>query len=106
MTVTTNRIDQMQVIPTGGALGAEIQGIDLAHPLLNDTIQRLQQALLAHCVLLFRRQQISNEDQVRFTNYFGQAVEHVRMQLPRPVKEIFFVSNVEKDGQPIGALDS
>jgi taurine dioxygenase len=104
MTVTTNRIDQMQVIPTGGPLGAEIQGIDLTHPLPEDTIQVLRQALLAHSVLLFRGQQISDEDQVRFTNYFGQAVEHVRKQLPRPVKEIFFVSNVEKDGQPIGAL--
>ena len=104
MDVTTNSIDQIQVIPTGGALGAEIQGIDLTHPLPEDTVQYIHQALLAHCVLLFRGQQISDEDQVRFTNYFGQAVEHVRKQLPRPVKEIFFVSNVEKDGQPIGAL--
>ena len=79
-------------------------GIDLTHPLPEDTVQYIRQALLAHCVLLFRGQRISDEDQVRFTNYFGQAVEHVRKQLPRPVKEIFFVSNVEKDGQPIGAL--
>ena len=104
MAFTTNRIDQMQVVPTGRALGAEIQGIDLADPLPENTIQCLHQALLAHCVLLFRGQQISDADQVRFTNYFGQAVEHVRKQMPRPVKEIFFVSNVEKDGQPIGAL--
>ena len=102
--VTANSIDQMQVVSTGGPLGAEIQGIDLTHPLPEDTIQVLHQALLARSVLLFRGQQISDEDQVRFTNYFGQAVEHVRKQMPRPVKEIFFVSNVEKDGQPIGAL--
>ena len=99
MAVTTNSIDQMQIIPTGGALGAEVRGIDLTHPLPEDTIQRVHQALLAHCVLLFRGQEISDDDQVRFTNYFGQAVEHVRKQMPRPVKEIFFVSNVEKDGQ-------
>ena len=104
MISTPNSIKQMQVIPTGGPLGAEVQGIDLTQPLPEDAIQELHQALLSHCVLLFRRQHISDEDQVRFTNYFGQAVEHVRKQLPRPVKEIFFVSNVEKDGQPIGAL--
>ena len=104
MTVTANSIDQIQLVPTGGPLGAEIQGIDLAHPLPADTVQCIYQALLAHCVLLFRRQAIGDGDQVRFTNYFGQAVEHVRKQLPRPVKEIFFVSNVEQDGQPIGAL--
>ena len=32
MAVTTNSIDQMRGVPTGGPLGAEIQGLDLAHP--------------------------------------------------------------------------
>ena len=45
MAVTTNRSDQVEVIPTGGALAAEIQGIDLAHPLPDDTVQRIHQAL-------------------------------------------------------------
>ena len=47
---------------------------------------------------------ISEADQVRFTGYFGNPVEHVRRQPDRPVKEIFLISNIEENGQPIGAL--
>ena len=60
MNVTANRIDQMQVLPTGGPLGAEIRGVDLTHPLPDDVARGLHQALLSHCVLLFRGQEISD----------------------------------------------
>lgn len=104
MSAIINSVAQLQVIPTGGVLGAEIQGLDLAHPLGHKTIQRLQQALLDHCVLFFRRQQISESDQVRFTSYFGRPVEHVREQPDRPVKEIFYISNIVENEKLIGAL--
>ena len=104
MAIATNTIDQMQVVPTGGALGAEIKGLDLAQPLPPNVAQRVHRALLEHCVIFFRNQKISEGDQVDFTRYFGTPVEHVRKQLDRPIKEIFIVSNVEKDGKPIGAL--
>ena len=96
--------DRMQVLPTGGPLGAEIHGLNLAHPLSGETVKQIRQALLDHCVIVFRNQQISEEDQVRFTGYFGRPVAHVRKQLDRPIEEIFIVSNVEEDGRPIGAL--
>ena len=94
----------MQVIPSGGALGAEIRGLDLSQALDDDTVQAIRQALLDYCVVYFRDQDLSEEDQIRFTNYFGRAVEHVRKQLDREHKEIFIVSNIEENGQPIGAL--
>lgn len=106
MAVVVNTLNHLQVIPTGGALGAEIRGIDLTRPLSGEVVQRLRQALLDHCVLFFRRQTISEEDQVRFTSYFGKPVEHVREQPERPIKEIFIISNVEENGKPIGALGS
>ena len=94
----------MTIIPSGGALGAEIQGLDLSKPPTPDTIQSIHQALLDHCVVYFRDQDLSEEDQVRFTNYFGRAVEHVRKQREREHKEIFIVSNIKENGQPVGAL--
>jgi taurine dioxygenase len=54
--------------------------------------------------LFFRNQHISEADQVRFTSYFGRPVEHVREQPDRPIKEIFYISNIVENGQPIGAL--
>ena len=99
-----NALSKIRVIPTGGALGAEIRGVDLRYPLADDSARCVRQALLDHCVVFCRDQQITEEQQVRFTRYFGTPVEHVREQPDRSIKEIFIVSNVLADGQPIGAL--
>jgi taurine dioxygenase len=93
-----------QVLPTGAALGAEIRGLDLRRRLSPQTVRELRAAFLNHCVLLFRDQQISEADHVRFTGYFGTPQPHVREQPDRPVEEIFVISNIEQDGKPIGAL--
>ena len=53
-------------------------------------------------MVFFRQQQLSDEDLVRFTAYFGKPVPHVRKQRPRRVKEIFLISNVKENGEPIG----
>lgn len=96
----------MEIIAADAPVGAEIRGLDLSQELDSDTIGRLRQGLLDHCVLVFRGQHITDEDQVRFTRYFGPPVEHVRKQRERRVKEIFIISNVKQNGEPIGALGS
>ena len=95
---------EIQIAPTGGALGAEIKGCDLSAPLAPDQVAQVRQALLDHGVVFFRQQQLSDEDLVRFTAYFGKPVPHVRKQRPRRVKEIFLISNVKENGEPIGEL--
>jgi taurine dioxygenase len=97
-------MDDPQIVPTGGALGAEVRGVDLRQPLPAGGVNRLRAAFLDRCVLFFRDQRISEEDQVRFSRYFGDPVPHVREQPDRPIQEIFIISNVEEDGKPIGAL--
>lgn len=99
-------VNPLEVIPTGGALGAEVRGLDLRRELDGETVHRLRTAFLDHCVLFFRRQEIGQADLVRFTRYFGDAVPHVRPQPDRPIEEIFVISNVTEDGKPIGALGS
>tara|TARA_A100001037_G_scaffold102278_1_gene93057 strand:+ start:474 stop:1304 length:831 start_codon:yes stop_codon:yes gene_type:complete len=99
-----NTVEGLTIIPTGAALGAEIRGLDLSLPLPDETVTAVRGALLDHCVVFFRGQELSDEDQVRFTNYFGKAEVHVRDMPDRPVKEILFISNIKKDGKDIGAL--
>src|SRR5262245_48984575 len=94
----------VRIVPTGGPLGAEVQGLDLRQQLSTDVVRLLQAAFLEHCVLLFRNQDIGEMDQVVFSRHFGTPTPHVREQPDRPVQEIFVVSNVEEDGKPIGAL--
>ncbi len=100
----SNRLQHIEVIPTGGALGAEIKGVDVSQSFSPAVSAAVHQALLDHCVLYFRDQHISEEDQVRFTRYFGEPVPHVRKQQDRRVKEIFIISNVKENGEEIGAL--
>ncbi len=99
-------MNPLQIITTGGALGAEIRGLDLRRGLDADTVRTLRAAFLEHCVLYYRDQQISQQDLVRFTRHFGKPVAHVRPQPDRPIEEIFVISNVTEDGKPIGALGS
>jgi taurine dioxygenase len=94
----------MEIVPYDGPLGAEIRDIDLREPLDEATLATLRRALLDHLLLVARRQELADEDQVRFSRYWGEPRPHVREQPDRPVDEIFVVSNVLVDGKPIGAL--
>ena len=96
----------MQVRPAEGPVGARLTGLDLAIELKPEIVAAVRQALLDHCVLVFPEQALSDEEQVRFTGYFGSPREHVRKQRDRRVKEIFIISNVKEKGEPIGALGS
>ena len=100
----TERGDSLAVRPTGGALGAEIEGCDLSEPLTPAQVVRVRRALLDHGVVFFRRQQLGDDDLVRFTACFGKPVPHVRKQRERRVKEIFLISNIRENGEPIGEL--
>lgn len=56
---------------TGGALGAVVQDLDVSRPLPAQTILALKQGLLDHHILVFKQQDLS-EDQFRaFASYFG-----------------------------------
>ncbi len=62
---------RIQVEPASGALGAEIQGVDLAR--LDDaTFEEIYDAWLANQVLFFRDQSLSPADQTAFASRFGE----------------------------------
>jgi taurine dioxygenase len=85
------------------AIGAEVQGVDLRAPLDTATVAALRQAWHDHAVLLLRDQQLSDEDQIRFGECFGElgrVFSHREGRHPA----ILLVSNIRQDGKPIGAL--
>lgn len=98
----------MQIIPTGGALGAEIRGVDVGRPLSPETVAALRSAVLDHLLLIFRDQRLTEEEQVRFSRYFGRPEPHVRKRPEKDASlpEIFVVSNVRENGKTVGALGS
>jgi taurine dioxygenase len=100
-----------EVVPTGAAVGAEIRGLDV-RGLDDATFSALRQAWLQHKVLLFRGQDLTDDDLVGFAARFGaldlapaSATDDVGAQeKSRP--EVWIISNVVEEGKPIGALGS
>jgi len=97
------------VTPSGGALGAEVTGVDVKE--IDDRLFRtVHEAWLAHQVLLFRDQRLRDEDLITFSSRFG-TLEHAPIQengrrFVDGYPEIYVVSNVVENGVAIGSLGS
>jgi taurine dioxygenase len=94
----------IEIIPTGAVLGAEIRGVDLAHPLDDATFAAIEQAYDTHGVIFFRHQRITPAQQVAFTRRFGEIEFNIfgeRWSVPGS-PEIVVVSNITEDGRAIG----
>ena len=65
---TTTELD---VRPLTGAIGAEIGGVDLGADLDEATIAAIRRVLLEHCVIFFRDQDITDDQQVQFATRFS-----------------------------------
>jgi taurine dioxygenase len=66
----------LQISPVTGALGAEISGVDLSKDLDAATFDAIHQALLDHCVIFFRGQDLSVARQKAFAERFGSLFHH------------------------------
>ncbi len=99
----------MKIIPTGAALGAEIQDLDLSKPLDAETAERLVEAWDKYFVLFTHGQKMSDPDLLAFSRHFGE------LDPPGPnpygitflpeFPEINVISNVKDgEGRPIGNL--
>jgi taurine dioxygenase len=96
-----------EVVPSGAALAAEVTGIDL-RTVDDASFDVIRNAWLAHQVLLFRNQHLSDPDLVRFSRRFGtldQApIQENGRRFVEGFPEIYVVSNVVEDGVAIGSL--
>jgi taurine dioxygenase len=98
---------KLSVRKTGAALGAEIQGVNLAHPLDDATFQEIVNAWHEHEVIFFRGQDLTPEQHIAFSRRFGELEHHVRVDCCKPgYPEIFVVSNIVENGKPIGSQDA
>ena len=61
----------VSVIPSGKALAADVQGVDLSRPLDDATLAAILEAWSQHLVLRFRRQRLSDEQLERFSARLG-----------------------------------
>jgi len=66
----------LDVRPLAGALGATVHGLDLASDLDDETMASVRKAFVEHHVLVFRDQELSPEQQMRFGRRFGELDTH------------------------------
>lgn len=108
----SNSPEKLEIVSTGGPLGAEVRGIDFSLPVDADTANTLNQVWADYQVLLFRRQAISVADHVAATAIFGEpsaganrAYYDAQGRLPVDAvpdhPEITVISNLGPDGVPV-----
>ncbi|WP_233238766.1 TauD/TfdA family dioxygenase [Bordetella sp. LUAb4] len=68
MSAVLNRIE---VLPQSGWTGAEIQGVDLRHPLPEEHVEAIRDALNKWKVVYFRDQFLTHAQQIAFGKQFG-----------------------------------
>jgi taurine dioxygenase len=100
---------RLTVEPFAHGFGAEVGGIDLGLPVSADTAAALDRALDAHTVLVFRDQDLTEDDQLGLAEIFGGGAlrsrpEEKRAETSANARAIGLVTNIREDGKPIGSL--
>ncbi len=97
----------IEVLPSGKPLGAEIRGVDL-RAVTGADFAAIQRAWNDHSVLLFRGQQLTDDDLIAFSRRFGDLdwapIQETGRRFVEGYPEIYVVSNVIVNGEPIGSL--
>jgi taurine dioxygenase len=97
----------VEVIPTNAALGAEVRGVDLRH-LDEAAFKSLIQAWHHYSVVLVRGQSLSDQELIAFSLRLGDLdwapVQESGRRFVEGIPEIYIVSNVKVNGEPIGSL--
>lgn len=89
-------------------LGAEIAGVDLSEPLPEKLVEEIRAAWLAHLVLRFRGQSLTDPQLMAFSRRFGELDPPGPNPYGRPYladhPEMNVISNIKAAGVPIGGL--
>jgi taurine dioxygenase len=99
----------MKVTPLSKALGAEITGLDLRKPLDAAAVKAIKDAFDQHIFVVFRAQELSEDDQLRAAGYFGKV--HIRRR-PAATRDpggqfdtpFMLVTNIVENGKSIGVF--
>jgi taurine dioxygenase len=101
----------MQINPINDAIGARVDGIDLAAGFDDAAFAAMHRAWLDHCVLLFRGQTLTPKQLTAFAARFGPlepppaSEKDLRDDAGSDdAKDMWIISNVIENGKAIGAL--
>jgi alpha-ketoglutarate-dependent 2,4-dichlorophenoxyacetate dioxygenase len=92
----------ISVQPLHDLFVGEVGGVDLTRPLTPDEVAAIEAAIAEHGVLVFRDQRVTDEQQLRFSRYFGELEETRGTGISKPGEQRLHpafadVSNLDKD---------
>jgi taurine dioxygenase len=107
---------ELWIQPTGGALGADVYGIDLSEPVSDAVFERIAAAWNEHLVLRFAGQRIDDHMLMTFSARFGEldrvpiaaaGFDRGDSGLAADVAPwVTVISSVVRNGKPVGGLGS
>jgi taurine dioxygenase len=87
----------LEIRPVSGALGAEVDGVDISKPLNANQTGAIRQALLDHQVVCIRDQKVTPRQQLEFARIFGQPDVYPYIKGLPDTPEIIEILKTEKD---------
>jgi taurine dioxygenase len=119
--IEVNAPQNVDVVPSGAALGAEIRGVDLSQPIPDETKEIMRKAWADHLVLLWRGQKLPDISFLEAAGIFGETKEPAarKFQVAGGYKiggrivplhpHVSLISNLNEEGVPVmhnGSLGS
>lgn len=97
----------LRIEPLSDVAGARVSGLDLSQPVSTEAFSTIEQALHTHCFVVFPGETLSSRQFVAFSRLWGRAEPHVIDTFHHPDDaNILMLSNVSREGKPIGLLDA
>ena len=97
----------MRLAKLSEGYGLEASGVDLSLPMSDAAFKEMEDAFFAGQVLVFRGQRLTPAQFHAFACRFGRPEPHVVDQFHHPeCADILILSNVVKDGRPMGLADA
>jgi len=108
-------MSEVWIQPTGGALGADVHGIDLSEPVSESAFGRIAEAWNEHLVLRFSGR-IDDRMLMHFSARFGELdrvpvaaanFDRADSDLDKEARDwVTVISSIVRDGRPVGGLGS
>ena len=110
-----NTLSDLEVIPSGAALGAEVRGLDFSEPMGEAVRSRIKDLWHEHLVLVIRGQNLTPEQYLATASVFGKPqvganrsyYQKAGKAFPHDlgIAEITVLSNLDRAGQPTRVND-
>ena len=94
----------MKIQKVAGALGAQVNGVDLRQPISPDLAASIRQALLDHLVIFFRDQDLTPDQFMRFAEPMGQPVEYPFVKGLEGYPKVIEIKKLEHERSNFGGV--